>query len=68
MLRNAGASRQAVLSWPISGGAGWTLQSSPNQGPSAAWTTVASTPVVVGTFYTVTVTQSAQASYFRLRR
>jgi uncharacterized repeat protein (TIGR01451 family) len=68
VLRNTGASRQAVLSWPVSGGSGWTLQSSPNQGASASWTTVAFTPVVVGTFYTVTVTQSAQASYFRLRR
>jgi len=68
VLSNAGASRQAVLSWPVSGGAGWTLQSSPNQGTTATWTTVASTPVVVGAFYTVTVTQSAQNSYFRLRR
>lgn len=59
----AGGSQVALL-WPTNA-AGWTLQSTTNLAP-ANWTMVTNTPVVIGTNFTVPVSQAIQQQFFRL--
>jgi hypothetical protein len=54
-----------VLTWPTNA-TGFTLQSSPNLGSAAAWSTNLPTPVVLNGQYAVTNPISGSANFFRL--
>lgn len=56
---------QLQLSWPVNPN-GWMLQYTPSLSASGAWTDVAAGPVVVGSYYVVTVPISGKAGFYRL--
>jgi WD40 repeat protein len=58
---------QLVLSWPTNA-AGFTLQSSPELGPSATWSDSTDSPVTVAEQYFVTNSISATAQFYRLKK
>jgi hypothetical protein len=58
---------QLVLSWPTDAG-GFTLQSSPELGPSANWGDSTDSPVTVAEQYFVTNSISATAQFYRLKK
>jgi sugar lactone lactonase YvrE len=58
---------QIVFAWPTNY-AGFTLQSSPNLGTAANWTSVTTNPPVQGSQFLVTNPISGGAQFFRLKR
>jgi alpha-L-fucosidase len=56
-----------TVSWPVAA-SGFTLQSSPLLGPSAAWTTVTNAVATVGASNQIIVAPTNTAMFFRLRR
>jgi hypothetical protein len=59
---------KAVLSWPGSAGAGWSLQGSANPTDTSAWANVGTAPVLSGGQYSVTNSSAQAALFFRLRQ
>jgi uncharacterized repeat protein (TIGR03803 family) len=59
------AGTNVILSWP-SDDLGFTLQSTPNLGPSAIWSSNPPPPVVVNNRYTVTNAVSGGVRFYRL--
>jgi uncharacterized repeat protein (TIGR03803 family) len=64
------AGPNVILTWPTNlagfSYAGYTLQSTANLGPSAAWTSVSPAPVLVNGQYTVTNPVSGNQQFYRL--
>jgi len=56
-----------VIAWPASA-TGYGLETTPVVGPGAAWTPVTATPTTEGGLLKVSVTPSAQAAFYRLKR
>ncbi|HXJ58835.1 MAG TPA: Ig-like domain-containing protein, partial [Verrucomicrobiae bacterium] len=67
VVRGTGATREAVLSWPVGFANGWKLETSPALGRAASWSTVTAARVVVNNRYTVTLPRGSANSFFRLR-
>jgi hypothetical protein len=57
---------QARVLWPTNAGK-WVLQSTASLSPNSTWTDDASTPLVVGGQYVVTISNSQGARFYRLR-
>jgi hypothetical protein len=56
-----------VFSWPAAA-TGYHLESTATVGTGAAWTEVATPPVVIGDEQVVTVDIGAESQFFRLRK
>ena len=59
------AGNQVVISWPASA-VGWQLQTNTTLG--TGWLDVATTPEIVGDYWTVSVPRSYQSQFFLLRK
>ncbi len=64
-LKVAPSAGAVVISWPDTF-PGFTLQTSPALGLGAAWNPVSPPPALAGGFYTVTLSATNQAGFFRL--
>jgi hypothetical protein len=68
-LTAALSSGNIVISWPVSGTAGFSLYSSRTLGPNAVWTLVNTTNTVVGQNYQISVPTSGGATeFYRLKK
>jgi hypothetical protein len=56
-----------VIAWPVDA-AGYTLETTPVLGAGATWTTVTETSTVEGGMVKVSVSPTAKAAFYRLRR
>jgi CSLREA domain-containing protein len=65
VLAIVSAGANVVISWPTPN-PGWTLQSGAQLGSGAAWTTVQTSPLIIGNLFKVTLNKAVAKQFYRL--